>query len=92
MIQYKPFVDYKSDTVSNKLLSPSQTYWYNLDDVLKWYIRLNDNKFDYYNEGIAYRKHIIINLMRYIGKESNDVEEASIFGINDDSYLEYEKI
>jgi len=30
--------------------------------------------------------------MRYIGKESNDVEEASIFGINDDSYLEYEKI
>ena len=35
MIQYKPFVDYKSDTVSNKLLSPSQTYWYNLDDVLK---------------------------------------------------------
>jgi len=41
---------------------------------------------------IAQRKHIIINLMRYIGKESNNLEEASIFGINDDSYLEYEKI
>jgi len=27
-IQYKPFVDYKSDTVSDKLPLPSQAYWY----------------------------------------------------------------
>jgi len=35
MIQYKQFVDYKSGTAFDKLLSPSQTYWNNLDDVLK---------------------------------------------------------
>jgi len=54
------------------------------------YVRHNDNKFDYDNEGIAHRKHIVVNRIRYIGKESNNLDEASIFGIDDDSYLEYE--
>ena len=30
--------------------------------------------------------------IRYIGKESNNLDEASVFGIDDDSYLEYENI
>jgi len=29
-----------------------------LDDILTKYVRHNDNKFDYDNEGIAHRKHI----------------------------------
>jgi len=89
-IQYKPFVDYKTDTASDKLLLPSQAYWYTLDDILTKYVRHNDNKFDYDNQGIAHRKHIVVNRIRYIGKESNNIDEASVFGIDDDSYLEYE--
>jgi len=91
-IQYKPFVDYKTDTASDKLPLPSQAYWYTLDDILTKYVRHNDNKFDYDNQGIAHRKHIIVDRIRYIGKESNNLEEASVFGIDDDSYLEYENI
>ena len=53
-------------------------------------MRHNDNKFDYDNQGIAHRKHIVVNRIRYIGKESNNLEESSVFGIDDDSYLEYE--
>jgi len=71
---------------------PPQAYWYTLDEVLTKYVRHDDNKFDYDKEGIAHRKHIIVNRIRYIGKESNNLEEASIFGIDDDSYLEYENI
>ena len=71
---------------------PSQAYWYTLDDILTKYVRHNDNKFDYDNEGIAHRKHIKVERIRYIGKESNNIDEASIFGIDDDSYLEYENI
>jgi len=69
---------------------PPQAYWYTLDDILTKYVRHNDNKFDYDNQGIAHRKHIVVNRIRYIGKESNNLDEASVFGIDDDLYLEYE--
>jgi len=35
-------------------------------------------------------KHIKAERIRYIGKESNNLDEVSVFGIDDDSYLEYE--
>jgi hypothetical protein len=88
-IQYKPFIDYKSDTTSDNLPLNSIAYWYTLEDVLTQYVRHCDNKFDYDNEGIAHRKHIIVDKIRYIGKESNNLDETSVIGINDQSYLEY---
>ena len=91
-IQYKPFIDYKSDTTSDKLPLPSDAYWHSLEDELTQYVRHNDNKFDYDNQGIAHRKHIVVNRIRYIGKESNNIDETSVLGIDDDSYLEYENI
>jgi len=87
-IQYKPFIDYKSDTTSDKLPLPSQAYWHTLEDVLTQYVRHNDNKFNYDNEGMAYRKHINANMIRYIGKESNNLDDNQL-GIDDQSYLEF---
>ena len=55
-------------------------------------MKYNDNKLGYDNEGIAHRKHITADSIRHIGKESNNIYEASILGIDDDSYLEYENI
>jgi len=89
-IQYKPFVDYKTDTTSDKLTLPSQAYWHTLEDVLTKYVRHNDNKFDYDHEGIAQRKHIINDRIRYIGKESNNLED-NLTGLEDPDYLEYTK-
>ena len=91
-IQYEPFIDHKSDTASDKLPLPSDAYWHNLEDVLTQYVRHNDNKFDYDSEGIAHRKNIIADRIGYIGKESNNIDEASVLGIDDDSYLEYDNI
>jgi len=71
---------------------PPLAYWHTLENVLTQYVRHSDNKFDYDNEGIAHRKHIKAERIRYIGKESNNLEETSVFGIDDDSYLEYENI
>ena len=65
-IQYKPFVDYKTDKASDKLSLPSDAYWYTLDGILNKYVRYNDNKFDYDNQGIAHRKHIVVNRIRYM--------------------------
>lgn len=54
------------------------------------YIKHNDHKFDYVY-GIAQRKHIIVERIRYIGKETNNIDETNITGLNDGSYTEYNK-
>jgi len=72
------------------LFPPPQAYWYTLDDILTKYVRHNDNKFDYDNQGIAHRKHIFVNRIRYIGKESNNLDN-NLAGIEDPDYLEYRK-
>ncbi len=51
----------------------------------------NDKKFDYV-DSIAKRKHIIVDKVRYIGKESNNLDEVSITGLDGNSYLEYENL
>ena len=51
----------------------------------------NDNKFDFDKEGIAHRKHIIADQIRYIGKESNNLED-NLAGIEEPDYLKYENI
>ena len=50
------------------------------------------NNFDYDNEGIAHRQHIIADRIRYIGKETNNIDETNITALNEDSYLVYENI
>jgi len=46
-----------------------------------------DHKFDYINN-ILVRKYIIASQMRYFGKESNKLEDASIIDVNDEYYIE----
>ncbi|WP_276968580.1 hypothetical protein, partial [Metallibacterium scheffleri] len=90
-IQYREFIDYRTGKSSTSLPLPSKEYWKSLEDVLTAYVRHNDSKFDYVN-GIAKRKHITVDRIRYIGKESNNLEESLVTGIDDDSYLEYENL
>jgi len=89
-IQYKPFIDYRTGKTSDKLDLDSWEYWYTLEDILTKYVRHNDNKFDYDNNGIAHRKHIIVNQVRYIGKESNNLDDNQL-GIEEPDYTEYTK-
>ena len=44
------------------------------------YVKHNDGKFDYIN-GIAKRKHIIVDNINNIGKETPYVDGASVLGI-----------
>jgi hypothetical protein len=38
-----------------------------------------------------HRRHIIVDNMVYIGKESNELEATVILGLNEGSYVEYKK-
>ncbi|MGP6220509.1 hypothetical protein [Caldiplasma sukawensis] len=91
-IEYKPFIDYKSDTASDRLPLPTIAYWITLDDVFTQYVMQGDYKFDYDNEGIAHKKHILANRIRYIGEETNNLDETQITGIEEDDYLEYHDV
>ncbi|MGP6207903.1 hypothetical protein ACNF42_07760 [Cuniculiplasma sp. SKW3] len=91
-IQYEKFIDYKTDTISDKLPFSSSEYWHTLEDVLTQYVRHDDHKFDYDDEGIAHRKHIVADRIRYIGKETNNLDETQIIGIEEDDYLEYDDV
>jgi len=64
------------------------------DSYLKYinYVNNNDHKFDYDSDRIAHRKHIIVDRIKYIGKESNNLDEVSVLSIEEDSYLEYENL
>ena len=91
-LQYEKFVDYKSNTSSDRLPLPTTEYWHTLENVLTQYIMHIDNKFDYDNEGIAHRKHIVADRIRYIGKEANNIDKTQIIGIEEDDYLEYDNV
>ena len=88
-LQYKKFIDYRIGKYSNELPLPETAYWKSLEDILTQYVRHNDNKFNYVN-GIAQRKHITVDRIRYIGKESNNLDEVNVFGVEDNSIPEYE--
>jgi len=91
-IQYMKFVDLHTGKTSDELPLPTWDYWKTLEDILTDYVRHNDNKFDYDSEGIALRKHIILDRIRYIGKESNNLDETSKRGIDEEEdYTEYTK-
>jgi hypothetical protein len=89
-IQYKTFMDYKIDTLYDKLPLPSYEYWHTLEDVQTQYVRHDGHKFDYDNEGIAHRKHIIADRIRYIDNGSNNLDN-NINGLENVNYLEYAK-
>jgi hypothetical protein len=67
---------------------PSIAYWHSLESILTSYVRHDDHKFDYIDNK-AVRKHIFADKIRYIGKESNNLDETLVFGIDNGSYLEY---
>ena len=90
-IQFRPFTDYRTGQSSNELPLPSMAYWKSHQEVLIRYITHNDNKFDYI-EGTAKRKHIVVDRIRYIGKESNNHDEVNVLGIQDDPVLEHHSL
>lgn len=41
--------------------------------------------------GTMRRRHLLADSIRYIGKESNELEETEALGVDDESYVEYQE-
>lgn len=82
---YDTFIDYESGKEMNGL-----QYWKRFDDVFWSYVNHPEAKFDG-DVGVLSRKHVTVNSVTHIGKESNNLEHAEILGVHEGDYVVYGK-
>ncbi len=80
---FDEFIDYET----GKIMSGIQ-YWKDLKDIFWEYLAHPEAKFDGIT-GILKRKKLMISNIVTIGKESNQIDESEILGLDDQSYLTY---
>jgi hypothetical protein len=85
---YHDFVDYNYK-LGTKMRG--KEYWQSLWDVFRQYLNHPESKFDG-NIGVLKRKHVTVSDVTYIGKESNNLDESEVLGVDSDSYETYEKV
>ena len=81
---YDSFIDYES----GKELK-GQQYWMPFVDVFWDYVNHPEAKFDG-NVGVLLRKHVKVGSVVHIGKESNNLEQAEVLGVQGGDYVVYD--
>jgi hypothetical protein len=82
---YDTFIDYESGKKMKGL-----QYWKRFDDVFWPYVNHPEAKFDG-DVGVLSRKHVTVNSVTHIGKESNNLEQADILGVQESDYVVYSR-
>lgn len=87
---YQFFVDTKSGRLYEE---NTELYWKTLDKAVEEYIDHPETKFENgHRDGTMRPRHLLADSIRYIGKESNELEETEALGVDDETYREYRKI
>jgi hypothetical protein len=88
-VPYQPFIDAKTGRLYEE---NTQLYWKRLDKTVEDYIDHPESKFENGSHcGTMLRRHLSVQAVKYIGKESNELEAAEILGVDKQSYLEYSR-
>ena len=85
-IPYVPFVDYKTGKM---YMDNTQFYWKSISELFFDYVNHSEKKYDGDN-GLLRRKHVVIDNVEYIGKESNNLEKTGMIGVSDNDYVIYD--
>ncbi|MEO9307469.1 MAG: DNA polymerase [Nitrososphaera sp.] len=85
---YHDFIDY-NDKLGTKMRG--KEHWQSLWDVFRQYLNHQESKFEG-KTGVLKRKHVTVSNVVHIGKESNNLDESEVLGVDSDSYEVYEKI
>ena len=85
-VPHAPFTDYKS---GKEYKDNTQFYWKPLSEFLFGYINHNDCKYEG-AIGELHRRHIEIDDIEHIGKESNNLDETEVIGVSDSNYVIYD--
>jgi len=86
IVPYTPFTDYKT---GKGYEDNTQFYWRPLSEFLFSYIDHKDNKYEG-EIGELKRRHIEIDDIEHIGKESNNLEEVEAIGLSDGDCVVYD--
>ncbi|MGI0100268.1 MAG: hypothetical protein ACREBH_00890, partial [Candidatus Micrarchaeaceae archaeon] len=86
IVPYTQFTDYKT---GKQYKDDTKFYWKLLSEFLFGYINHHDGKYDG-DIGELERKHIDIDGIEHIGKESNNLEETEVIGVSDNDYVVYD--
>ena len=74
---YGSFIDYNSGKTME-----GQQYWKQMDELFYNYKNHPESKFEG-NIGILERRDLVVRSTLYIGKESNNLEESTVFGVQE---------
>lgn len=85
-VVFSDFVDYNE---KSGLKMRGKQYWKPFWDIFWEYLNHLESKFDG-DIGILQRKHVVVSEIKHIGKESNNLDESEILGVNSDGYEVYE--
>ena len=84
---FQPFVDSKTGEFH---ADATQLYWKTLDKMVEEYIDHPERKFQNgESAGKLRRRHLCLNKVVYLGKESNELEEIEILGLDEGVYVQY---
>jgi hypothetical protein len=86
---FQSFVDSKTGELHAEA---TQLYWKTLQKTVSDYVEHPESKFQNGNStGKMRRRHLSANTVVYVGKESNELEETDILGLDEDSYVVYDR-
>lgn len=91
-IPYRRFIDYKTgEQYPHNNSMDTRYYWKPLSEVISDYMEHPESKSEG-DIGLLKRRYITINEadIRYIGKESNQLEQSEIIGVEAENYTTYE--
>ncbi|MEX0764221.1 MAG: hypothetical protein WEC35_07645 [Nitrosopumilaceae archaeon] len=81
---FDKFIDYNTGQIMQGI-----QFWKSMEQIFWDYVNHSESKFNG-NVSILQRKNLKITNIAYIGKESNDLEESEVVGIDDETYLQYQ--
>ena len=88
--EYAPFQPFIDATTGKLYSDKTEAYWKKLDQTIKEYIDHPESKFQNgHSNGKMRRHHLTVGSIVYIGKESNELDETEILGVDDEAYVEY---
>lgn len=80
---HSDFINYKDGSIMNGV-----QHWKKMDSVFFEYLDHKETKFDG-DVGILERRHLIVGSTINLGKESNNLEESELFGVQGSDYQTY---
>jgi hypothetical protein len=91
-IPYRPFIDYKTgEQYPHDNNMDTRCYWKPLSELINEYMNHPEAKSEG-SMGLLQRRHVHVDeaSIRYIGKESNQLEESETVGVEATNYTVYE--